>query len=276
MKKKNFLIALCSASFLVLAAFTVVSSNGSQTFETNSPPDGAGDCTQCHGGGSATPVVNITATPAFGGGNTYIPNTNYVIGITVTGYPAFGFDLEMINGTTSTAVDGGTPGATVANCRKTAGPPTNYSHNTTLASGTKATFNWKSPASGPVYIYASGLGANGTGSTSGDKMVKFTMTLNQTPLSTNDHSRNLSQFSVFPNPVLDNIIHLNYSLDKTSTVSIQLFDMSGKLIADLLTETQDAGEKKFDSSIPATVSKGIYILNLVVDGERVTKKLVVK
>jgi hypothetical protein len=102
------------------------------------------------------------------------------------------------------------------------------------------------------------------------------MTLNQTPLGTNDHSQNLSQFNVFPNPVMDNIIHLNYSLDKTSSVSIQLFDMNGRLVADLLNETQDAGEKKFDSALPATLSKGIYSLNLVVEGERIAKKLVVK
>ncbi|HEV7231567.1 MAG TPA: choice-of-anchor V domain-containing protein [Bacteroidia bacterium] len=276
MKKKKIIVAACLSSVLALAAFTLVSSNGTQTFETNSPADGPGDCSGCHSGGSATAVMTVTATPAFGAGNTYMPNTNYVVAVSVTGYPKYGFDLEITNGQLSTSVDGGTPGAVISNTRKTAGPPTNYSHSTPITTGTKATFNWKSPASGAVYIYASGLGVNGNGSTSGDKLVKFAMTLNQTPLGTNDHSQNLSQFNVFPNPVMDNIIHLNYSLDKTSSVSIQLFDMNGRLVADLLNETQDAGEKKFDSALPATLSKGIYSLNLVVEGERIAKKLVVK
>lgn len=159
----------------------MLSSGGSKVGYTTSPPDGPGDCSGCHSGGSTVPTVTVTATPAFGAGNTYVPGTNYVVSVNVSGYAKFGFDLEIINGTTASATDAGTFGAVVANARKTSPNAsitcTNITQNAPILSSNQAKFNWTAPVSGNAYVWCVGLGVNGNGGTSGDKVKLFTMTL---------------------------------------------------------------------------------------------------
>ncbi|HXC05758.1 MAG TPA: choice-of-anchor V domain-containing protein [Bacteroidia bacterium] len=274
-QKRLFTVLGIVVAGISISAFTVLSSNGSQTFETNSPPDGPGDCSGCHSGGSATPVANITASPAFGSGNTYMPGVTYTVSVNVTGYPYFGFDLEMINGQTASSVDGGTVGPAISNTRVTTGPPTNISHSAPIATSSAGTFKWKAPTSGSVYIYASLLGVNHNGSTSGDKLLKYTSTLVPSPTSVQNIAEKNNTFSFFPNPASDQI-HLNYSLDKSAKVVISVYDMNGRLAATLLDQTQDQGEQNFDAALPSSLSKGIYTLNLMVDGQATVKKLVIR
>ncbi len=155
------------------------SSNGI-TGRTQSPHD-LGlkplSCEECHGGGSATPVISLTASPAFGTGNTYIPGTTYTISYKVTGYSKFGFDLEIDNGnlTTSTAI--GTLTA-VTNSRIAS---SEILHSTPISSSSSATFTWKAPSTGTAYLYSTGLGVNGTGNTGGDKQAFYNLVLNPAP-----------------------------------------------------------------------------------------------
>jgi hypothetical protein len=277
MKKRTLTLCIFAVSVLAISAFTLVNSNGTQTAYTLSPPDGPGDCSSCHGGGSATPVVNFTASPSFGAGNTYVPNSTYTLSMNVTGYPYFGFDLEMINGQLSTSKDAGLGWTNVSNCRITAAGtyPTNISHSTPVISSSSAKWTWKAPASGSVYVYACGLGVNRDGGTSGDKAADFTMTLNPSPLGVSEHSADGNNLNVFPNPVSSNL-HVTYTLDKTSQVSVKLFDLSGKLVIDLFNQQMPAGEQVYEANLPSDISKGVYMLHLTVNGEQTVKRIVVK
>jgi hypothetical protein len=274
-QKRLFTVLGVVVAGISISAFTVLSSNGSQTFETNSPPDGAGACNNCHSGGTATPVVHFSASPAFGSGNTYMPNVTYTVSMNVTGYPYFGFDLEMINGQTASSVDGGTLGPAVSNTRVTTGPPTNISHSAPIITSASGTFKWKAPASGNVYVYASCLGVNHNGSTSGDKMVSFTQTLFPSPTGVQNLEETKTVFNFFPNPATD-YIHLNYSLDKSSKVTITVYDMNGRLAATLLDQNQEQGTQSFDASLPADLAKGIYTLHLTIDGTPTVQKLMIR
>jgi hypothetical protein len=277
-KKRLFTLLGIATAGMSISAFTLLSSNGSQTFITGSPADGgtsAGTCGSCHAGGSATPVVHFSASPAFGSGNTYMPGVTYTVSMNVTGYPDFGFDLEMLNGQTASSVDGGTVGPAVSKTRVTTGPPTNISHSSTIATASSGTWKWKAPASGNVYVYASCLGANGNGSTSGDKYVAFTQTLVPSPTAVINIQESNTLFTFFPNPASDNI-HLNYSLEKSSKVTISIYDMNGRLASTLLDQNQEQGEQSFDAALPSGLAKGIYTLNLMVDGQPTVKKLMIK
>src|SRR5665213_922675 len=96
---------------------------------TDSPPDGPGDCTGCHSGGSATPTFTLTPSPAFGAGNTFIPGTKYTFTLKLTGYVDFGFDLEIINGQASSSLDAGKLAAgTTTQVIANSGAPTNITH----------------------------------------------------------------------------------------------------------------------------------------------------
>jgi len=189
MKKRITVLSLAIIAIIGISGFTIISSgrmssNGSKTAYTNSPHDGAGDCSGCHSGGSATPVITLTATPAFSN-NTYIPGTVYTLAYKVTGYAKFGFDIELNAGNTTTSMGAGTNVA-VSGCQVTANPynsgyPANVSHTSSISSSSSATWHWTAPASGTVYVYSVGLGVNGNGSTSGDKVGQYNLVL--TPAS---------------------------------------------------------------------------------------------
>lgn len=174
-RKSTILSLIIGGGVIIASGFTAASSNG-YAYATGSPSDG-GDCSSCHSGGSATPVASITASPAFGGsGNnlTYTPGTTYTISVTqtATGYPDFGFDIEIMNSNSSSATtDAGTMTAlSTTNCKNNGTGPTNVTHKTRIATGTAATIKWVAPSSGTAYLYASVLGVNANGGTSGDKV----------------------------------------------------------------------------------------------------------
>ncbi len=154
-------------------------SNGTQTALTQSVPDQqpspSGTCSGCHGGGSTTPTVSISASPAFGVGDTYVPGQTYTITYQVTGYSKFGFDLEMNDGNTASSMTAGTLSA-ITNTRYTAKPynryPANITHNSPISSSSSAVFQWVAPSTPTtVYLFSNALGVNGNGGTSGDKEV---------------------------------------------------------------------------------------------------------
>jgi hypothetical protein len=280
MNKKKILAIIGGVTVMAISisAFTLVNNNGGQTFETGSPFDG-GNCSGCHGGGSATCTPTFTASPAFGSGNTYIPNATYTISVGETGYPDFGFDLEIINSNSSTAacVDIGTFSTAVSGCQiiPSSGNPTNVTQTSRVATASKASFKWKAPATGACYVYMCMNGVNGNGSTNGDKPTNFAVILNPSPAGINSPVAIDSHLSFYPNPATD-MLNLSYSLDKRSTVSIQIFDLAGKQVANLFNETLEAGEQKYVAHLPSDMAKGTYMLNLIVDGQPTVKKLMIK
>ena len=284
MKKRTIIFLLAIVLTISISGFTIISnkmksSNGTKVAYTNSPHDGTGDCTSCHGGGTVTPVITISSTPLFGAGNTYVPGTIYTMSYKVTGYPKFGFDIELNDGDLTTSMGAGTNVA-LTNCYVTpnpysAGYPANLSHTAPIFSTDDATWQWTAPASGTVYIYSVGLGVNGTGSTSGDKMAQKNLILTPTTSTGIDNNTN-DQFNlvVYPNPATENI-HLKYFLMKSSKVTIQIINIKGQVIETLLNEKQNAGEQNLNSNI-SNLSKGLYTINLTVEGLLTVKKLVVQ
>jgi hypothetical protein len=282
MKRKSLLILLGSAVVLSLVSASMIRSTGMSQY-TNSPPDGPGDCTGCHGGGSVTPVVHFSAVPAFGTGMTYMPGVTYTISYQTTGYSDFGFDLEMLNSNTTAGVDAGTLVSALTHCQFMAatngttgtGSTKNVTHTSGIASTSSATFTWKSPASGDVYVYSTSIGCPSTsGTQSPTKMVQFNTILYPSPtgIAENTEAFNLN---VFPNPATDNL-HLTYTLNKPSSVLIQLYDMQGKMVADLFNQTEVSGNQDMNLALPSSVSKGIYSLQLNIDGVPAVKKIVIQ
>jgi hypothetical protein len=290
MNKKITLPIISGAAILVLSASTVINSAGIANY-TGSPVDGgpttSGQCSGCHSGGSATPTLTITSSPAFGGtGNnrTYVASTTYTITVTGSGYPKYGFNCEIINsqGTTAGTSVGmfGTFGTAVtSNCQiyaaaSTTPYPPCVSHNS--ASATPFSFKWTSPASGTGYIYADVLGANGDGTDRGDKVsgvASMTLTLGSTA-GIDAHATNENELSLFPNPATDNV-RITYTLRERGAVSVRLYNLNGDLVADLVNETQDVGIQSNSAHLPTGLAKGLYMVKLMVNGQQSTQKLMV-
>lgn len=256
------------------------SSSGSQVGWTNSIPDGAGSCSSgggCHSGGTVTPVFSFAATPAFYG-NTYVPGTNYTIAIQVTGYPKFGFDLEMLDGTTSTSAAIGTFTALTHSQIKAAGSyPKSVTHTSAILSSTTATFSWIAPSSGNVYVYGDGNGVNGNGSDTGDKAVLYTLVLTpSTTIGIVENATSNLQLSAFPNPASESTT-ITYRLSENSEVSAKLISLTGKVVSTFFNkEQQGLGKQDRILMIDPAIAKGIYLLALEVNGKQYFKKIIVE
>jgi len=82
-----------------------------------------------------------------------------------------------------------------------------------------------------------------------------------------------SRIYVAPNPVRD-VAKLYYNLQEPAQVSIQVQDLSGKLIYANATESQAAGNFIFDVPVQGLKS-GLYLVNLKIDGFTHTRKILI-
>ena len=289
MNKKIILPIISGAAILVLSASTVLTSSGIANY-SGSPVDGGatptGQCSGCHSGGSSTPTLSLSSSPAFGGsGNslTYVAGTTYTITVKGVGsYSKYGMNLEIINSQSTTqsavAMFGTFGTAVTSNCKiyttsQTTPYPPCVSHSS--ASTTSFSFKWTAPSTGTGYIYGNVLGCNGDGGTGGDKVSGVTgITLTLATSGINQHSDIANELSLFPNPATDNV-RITYTLRERSAVSVKLFNLNGELVADLLNETQEVGIQNSDARLPNGLAKGLYMVKLTVNGQQSTQKLMV-
>jgi hypothetical protein len=293
MNKKIILPIISGAAILFLSAATVINAAGVANW-SGSPVDGGvgsgGQCSACHNGGSVTPTLALTSSPAFGGtgfARTYVAGTTYTITVTPTGsgYAKFGFNTEIINSqsaTTTSVADFGTWGVAVGTNTKiwpasgNSGYPTCASHTSHETSNAPFVFTWKAPTTGTGYIYADVLGANGDGSTGGDKVsgvTAYTLTL-ASGAGIDKHADNVNELSLYPNPATDNV-RITYTLRERGAVSVKLYNLNGELVADLLNSTQEVGVQANDVHLPTGLAKGLYMVKLTVNGQQNTQKLMV-
>jgi len=256
----------------LFCAFNILQSGGF-TGATGSP--GEGSCTGCHGGGPSATTVSITATPAFTN-NSFDPLTNYTITVTVSNpsLSAFGFDCEILDaGNTSigtmTNAGSGVQFATAFNGRL------NATHTSPKAGvGTASwTFQWLSPTSGNATFYAAGNAVNSNGGTSGDRVgtTALTVTNINTALSKNPGNV-VHGISVFPNPATD-LASVSYYLSAEQNLSIELTDISGKLIKTIVNEKLQAGPHSNIIDLKG-ITKGIYFIKTSAVGEKISQKLI--
>ena len=77
--------------------------------------------------------------------------------------------------------------------------------------------------------------------------------------------------SIYPNPA-NRLVNISYSLSKSSTVQILVFDILGKEIMQVLNKNQNGGEYKLNVNTE-NLSNGIYFVKMIVNGEQLTRKL---
>ncbi len=84
----------------------------------------------------------------------------------------------------------------------------------------------------------------------------------------------LFDVAVFPNPYTE-IFNINYQLYKNAAVTIELFDIQGKLVKTIANEHQIAGDYSYNmNSRSFTMLPGTYIIRLRVDNTIYLKKII--
>lgn len=252
--KKNYIFKFIL--FLIpVTAFVLMSlSGGRDGGFSGSPGDSSNSCANCHSGGNFGASVSIETEVPTGG---YALNTSYGIKVEVSGSSAnkHGFQITAERVSDNTKVGTFTADGT-DNQLKNGG--THVTHTSSGNSKKVWNFNWKAPATdvGAVKFYVSAIAANGNSGTSGDQVVNAS-TGNFSVLGIS--KENQLDFTMYPNPVKGNI---NIQLPSgVSKASVQLFDISGKL---LKTSLVTSISKKIDAK---ELSSGMYVLKINAEGK---------
>ena len=137
-------------------------------------------------------------------------------------------------------------------------------------------FHWTAPASGSgvVTFYAAGNAADGDGGTAGDYIYTTTLVVAQNTVGINESAASNFNLSVFPNPTSD-YLNVKFTLNEASSVSMNLIDITGNKVANLISDNGIKGEinRIFDIS---TYSKGVYIVELKINDKTSFQKIVVE
>jgi hypothetical protein len=223
--------------------------------------------------------------PALTG--TYNPDSTYIITVTVTqtGMTKFGFDFEALLG--GDTLNAGTLAIMTDSTNDqimqyTELNDTNLNDVThTLAGitgvGTKSfSFLWTAPATGAgaVTFFVAGLANNTISSKLGAYVYTDSLVLIQSTVGIAEKAAKNFNLSVFPNPTSENL-NVQFSLKGISSVNMDMLDINGSKVADLISENGMNGviNKTFDVS---TLAKGIYFVRLNINGESTIQKIVVE
>jgi plastocyanin len=97
-------------------------------------------------------------------------------------------------------------------------------------------------------------------------------------IPTDVHSISLGSvdFNVYPVPATDNI-RMSFTLKKQAKVTINMIDMTGKVVANILSESQNSGTHEKVYSFEQSVKPGVYFLRIQLDvATPVVKQIIVQ
>lgn len=270
---KKTLLLLATA--IIVAVATQPQPAHSTTQQPPAANTGAPGETTCAKSGchASVPTQNSPSiTIDFGGGlSTYQAGQTYQITIANTDSGSkYGFQMVALDNS------GNTVGAFTGN---------NAQH-TTLLTGSNGksyishfnatttpvyTFQWQAPPTnvGPITFYAAANAANGNGLGTGDKIhlktltVDFSTAIGDAPTTQIQKNRVIT----YPNPAIPGSdLFVGYRLPTAQVISIEIFDISGKLIEKHDMGNQNAGEQYQNIALnPSLYGAGNYVLH--VNGE---------
>ncbi len=94
------------------------------------------------------------------------------------------------------------------------------------------------------------------------------------PAGINEISNDVTLEKAYPNPAND-ICNIIYSIPSDATVNVSLYDISGRMVQNLLDDTKQArGRYKIPVDVSGLAS-GIYVYRIMVDGQTYSQKLTV-
>ncbi len=258
----------------------------SSEVRTNSvqPPagrTGAPDELTCGDGGAchnATPNTGSgSVLIAFSGNNNeYIPGATYEVTVTVIDADAskFGFECTSVDvngdgaGTWSTVVQGNVayPTASAVNDREYVSHFMANSNNTWI-------INWIAPAldEGAITFYASGNGANGNSSNTGDNIYTSSLVINN---ATGIEA--LAQSNPF---VIENLSHdqlnVQYFSEDHNPVVFHLYNLSGKCLKSFEVDNQSSTTHSTSLDV-SSIPNGFYIMQYVSGTIAASHKIVIQ
>ena len=93
-------------------------------------------------------------------------------------------------------------------------------------------------------------------------------------IKTSPHSADSELLQNYPNP-FHHTTTISYSLQKTTNVRLEVFDIFGKKTANLINEMQSAGlyEVEWKAMDQSELTSGFYFIRLSANGQTYTRKM---
>ena len=139
--------------------------------------------------------------------------------------------------------------------------------------GGVVTFQMAQPTTQGTVVGISGDGSFGNLIDPGAVMIDLTV-LPDEYLNVDEVETNFSISQNFPNPFGSSAV-INYELNEASNVSVEIVDVTGKVVTTINNGTQAAGAYTLNLDA-ADYANGVYFYTFTVGAEKVTKRMVVK
>lgn len=238
-------------------------------------PIAAGFCGNngCHASGTFGAGLTITVSDGTNTVTTYQPGETYTVAVSISddgNASGYGFQAVALDGSNNNTGDFGTAPAGL-HTAMVAGR--NYiEHDATAGSG-DFEFSWTAPAagSGDVTLYAAGIAANGTGSSSGDGAAMGNVMLTEMVSGLFSVETLPVALDIFPNPVQETL-NLAIKSDVNGTFDLNIFNIKGQLVQQnviQLSVTNSYQQLNVDN-----LPKGNYFLQLTDGAKMVSKKMI--
>lgn len=289
--KKTFTLFTISTLLLIGASAFVSDTKYNTGIAGYTGAPGEQTCAACHSGGtSLSSHIFINSIPKFNNFE-YFPDSVYTISISTyassTNVIKYGFGCEILDNLNDN--NAGTlqnPGSGVKIINAPIAGRKNAVHTTgkiAVNDSATFTFKWKAPpaGSGALNIYATGNAVNDNGNTNGDLVLQNALTISEGTVAVvqptftaiqETMDKFISNVIVSPNPS-SGFSQISYSLKNESMTEIELFDISGKKIKQLVKENEQPGYQSHIINV-SSVPLGVYFVRVISNGNQVSQKLV--
>ena len=249
----------------------LMSSVNPPTGKTGAPGDG--DCTGCHFG--ATQSAAGTITYAFSGANDeYTPGQSYSIDLSIAAGAKNGFQLTVLDASDNAA---GTFNAGTNSAAVSAGGR-QYIHQTAASGVTDWSFTWNAPSTnmGPLTVYYAFNASDDGGSTANDVIYLGQETIDPVDnASISKHDKLDKAYKVIVNGNASQMT-LQYKTVDYSDVTLNVIDMSGKLVYREFLGAKSPGNQTDIIDISQFKHTGIYFVSLLIDNDVINRKVMLK
>lgn len=97
-----------------------------------------------------------------------------------------------------------------------------------------------------------------------DSIIKKDYILAKYPLSVKNDQKNLTQFSINPNPIVSGTLNLSFSLASKSNLLVELYDLKGAKVAGLINSNYNSGEYNLNFNLSAyKLLNSVYYLKVI-------------